>query len=67
MHAPKICHLEAIDKILTYLEGTLGKKILMKNNKSNEVCGYNDSDWAENFDGKSTTGYYTFIGGNIDT
>ena len=27
----------------------------MKNNKSNEICGYSDADWAESFDRKSTT------------
>jgi hypothetical protein len=44
MHAPKTCHLEAINKILRYLKETYGKRILMKNNKSNEVCGYTNAD-----------------------
>ena len=39
----------------------------MKNNKSNNVCGYSDADWAESFDRKSTTGYCTFVGGNLVT
>jgi hypothetical protein len=67
MHSPRSCHLEAIDKILKYLKKTPGKGILMKNNNSNEICGYTDVDWAGSFDRKSTTGYCTFVGGNIVT
>jgi hypothetical protein len=39
----------------------------MKNNNTNEIYGYIDTDWVENFDRKSTTGYCTFVGGNIVT
>jgi hypothetical protein len=39
----------------------------MKNNKSNEICGYTDTDWVESFDRKFITSYCTFIGGNIVT
>jgi hypothetical protein len=67
MHAPRTPHLEAVTKILRYLKGTHGKEILMKNNKSNEVCGHFDADWAESFDMKSTTGFYTFVGENLVT
>jgi Reverse transcriptase (RNA-dependent DNA polymerase) len=67
MHSPRSCHLKAIDKILKYLKRTPGKGILMKNNNSNEICGYTNAGWAESFDRKSTTGYCTFVGGNIVT
>jgi hypothetical protein len=49
------------------LKGTTGKGILMKNNNSNDVCGYSDTDWVESFDQKSTTDFYTFVGGNLVT
>jgi hypothetical protein len=39
----------------------------MKNNNSNEICGYSDADWAGSYDRKSTTGYCTFVGGNLVT
>jgi hypothetical protein len=39
----------------------------MKNNNSNKICGYSDSDWAGSYDRKSTTGYCTFVGGNLVT
>jgi hypothetical protein len=67
MQAPRKPHLDVIDRILRYLKGTPGKGIWMKNNKSNEVCGYADADWAGSFDRRSTTGYCTFIGDNIVT
>ena len=39
----------------------------MKNNNSNNICGYSDADWAGSFDRKSTTGFCTFVGGNLVT
>jgi Reverse transcriptase (RNA-dependent DNA polymerase) len=67
MHTPRTSHLDAVNRILRYLKGTPGKGILMKNNNSNTLCGYSDADWAENFDRKSTTGFCTFVGGNLVT
>jgi hypothetical protein len=65
MHAPKSSHLEAIHRILGYLKGTPGKGILMKNNSSNEICSYSNTDWAGSYDRKSTIGFCTFVGGNL--
>ena len=67
MHAPRKPHLDAIERILRYLKKSPGNGIWMKNNKSNEMCGYFDADWAGSFDRKSTTGYCTFVGGNLVT
>ena len=67
MHSPRTPHLEAINRILRYIKGSPGKGIWMKNNNSNEVCGYSDADWAGSFDRKSTTGFCTFVGGNLVT
>ena len=40
----------------------------MKNNGHTEIVGYTDADWAGNpVDRKSTTGFCTFVGGNIVT
>jgi hypothetical protein len=57
MHSLKILHLDAINRILRYLKGTPGKGVWMKNNNSNDICGYFDADWAESFDQKSTTDF----------
>ena len=59
--------MEAINRILRYLKGNPGKGIWMKNNNSNAICGYSDADWAGSFDRKSTTGFCTFVGGNLVT
>jgi hypothetical protein len=67
MHLPRTPHLEAVNRILRYLKGNPGKGIKMKNNNSNELCGYSDADWAGSFDRKSTTGFCTFVGGNLVT
>jgi hypothetical protein len=67
MHAPRISHVEAINRILRYLKGSLGKGIWMKNNGTNTPCGYSDADWAESFDRKSITGFCMFVGGNLVT
>jgi hypothetical protein len=67
MHSPKIPHLDAINRILRYLKGTPRRGVSMKNNNSNDICGYSDVDWAGSFDRKSTTSFYTFVGGNLAT
>ncbi|KAA0036222.1 copia-like protein [Cucumis melo var. makuwa] len=67
MHAPRTCHMEAINRILRYLKGTPGQGILMKQNSTNTVVGFSDADWAGSCDRKSTTGFCTFVGGNLVT
>jgi hypothetical protein len=67
MHSPRTQHLKAINRVLRYLKGTPGKGIWMKNNNSNEICGYSDADWAGSFDRKSTIGFCTFVGENLVT
>ncbi|KAL1203340.1 Retrovirus-related Pol polyprotein from transposon RE1 [Cardamine amara subsp. amara] len=57
-----------VDRILRYLKGTPGKGIWMGRNNSTDIVGYCDSDWAgDKTDRKSTTGYCTFVGGNLVT
>jgi Reverse transcriptase (RNA-dependent DNA polymerase) len=67
MHSPRTPHLDAVNRILRYLKGTPGKGIWMKRNNTNVICGYSDADWAGSFDRKSTTGFCTFVGGNLVT
>ncbi|XP_048232350.1 uncharacterized mitochondrial protein AtMg00810-like [Ricinus communis] len=67
MHAPRTSHLEAIDRILSYLKGTPGQGIWMKKNNSTNAVGFSDADWARSCDRKSTTGFCIFIGGNLVT
>ena len=68
MHAPTVTHLHVVKRILQYLKGSIGRGILMRNNGSTQIQGYTDADWAGNaLDRKSTTGYCTFVGGNLVT
>ncbi|KAM2568815.1 hypothetical protein TB2_009006 [Malus domestica] len=68
MHSPIVDHLHIVKRILRYLKGSIGQGIIMRNNKSETISGYTDEDWAGNaLDRKSTTGYCTFVGGNLVT
>jgi hypothetical protein len=62
-----ICGYSDADWAVSFDRKSLRKGIWMKNNNSNDICGYSDADWAVSFDRKSTTGYCTFVGGNIVT
>ncbi|XP_047172331.1 uncharacterized mitochondrial protein AtMg00810-like [Vigna umbellata] len=66
MHEPKESHLQAAYKILHYLKGTHGKEILFKKNEKLNLEAYTDVDYAGPLiDRRSTTGYCTFLGGNL--
>ncbi|KAL0846891.1 hypothetical protein Bca101_020137 [Brassica carinata] len=68
MQAPKVHHWKMVDRILRYLSGTPRQGVWMGCNGSTEVVGYCDADWAgDRVDRRSTTGYCTFIGGNLVT
>ncbi|XP_062005695.1 uncharacterized mitochondrial protein AtMg00810-like [Rosa rugosa] len=68
MHAPTIAHLNIVKRILRYLKGSVGRGIMLKNNGNTNIMGYADADWAGNaLDRKSTTGFCTFVGGNLVT
>ncbi|WVZ24536.1 hypothetical protein V8G54_003080 [Vigna mungo] len=68
MHQPKEAHLQAALRIVQYLKGTLGRGILFKRNKSVSLEAYTDTDYAGSVvDRRSTTGYCTFLGGNLVT
>ncbi|CAN6720741.1 unnamed protein product [Malus baccata var. baccata] len=68
MHYPTSVHWKIVKIILRYLKGSVGRGILMKKNGSNHIMAYTDADWACNsLDRKSTTGFCTFVGGNLVT
>ncbi|XP_004301569.1 PREDICTED: uncharacterized mitochondrial protein AtMg00810-like [Fragaria vesca subsp. vesca] len=68
VHSPTTHHLSIVKRILRYLKGTVSRGIVMRNNDDFKMEGYSDSDWAGNvIDRKFTTGYCTFIGGNLVT
>jgi Reverse transcriptase (RNA-dependent DNA polymerase) len=67
MHAPRTTHMDAVVRILRYLKGSPGRGVRMQKNKHVNIMAYSDADWAGSNDRKSTTGYCTFIGGNLVT
>ena len=69
MHDPREPHLQAAHRVLHYLKGNPGKGILFKRNNNNlAVEAYTDADYAGSLvDRRSTTGYCTFLGGNLVT
>ena len=68
MQLPQTDHLEDVMRIVRYLKGTYGRGILFKKNGNLDLLAYTDADWAGDRDGRnSTSGYFTFVGGNLVT
>ena len=68
MHNSSEDHMGAVFRILRYLKSSPGKGLLFSKNAHLNIEGYTDADWAENIlDRKSTSGYFTFVGGNLVT
>ncbi|CAJ2655949.1 unnamed protein product [Trifolium pratense] len=68
MHQPKEIHLQAALRIVQYLKGTPGRGILFERNGSVGLEAYTDADYSGSIvDRRSTTGYCTFLGGNLVT
>ena len=64
MHDPGEPHLQAAYKVMHYLKGNPRKGILFK--KNNTLEAYTDADYVGSIvDQRSTTGYCTFLGGNL--
>ncbi|EXB92388.1 hypothetical protein L484_021372 [Morus notabilis] len=68
MHAPGQVHFDAAYRILRYLKGTLGKGLMFRRQNDLQIEVYTDADWAGSpTDRRSTSGYCTFIRGNLAT
>ncbi|BFG38701.1 hypothetical protein CerSpe_249750 [Prunus speciosa] len=68
MHSPSEVHMEAVMRILQYLKSTPGKGLMFSKHGHLQIEGFTDADWAGNrTDRRSTSGYFTFVGGNLVT
>lgn len=68
MQNPSEDHMGAVIRILRYLKSSPGKGLMFTKNAHLNIEGYTDADWAGNIlDRKSTSGYFTFVGGNLVT
>ena len=67
MHNPSKQHMDAVVRILRYLKSAPGKGLLFSKHGNTDILGYSYSDWAGKGDRRSTSGYLTFVGGNLVT
>src|SRR4051812_16736456 len=68
MHCPSEKHSNAVYRILHYLKGSRSKGIVFSKNESRRVEIFTDSDWGgSSTDRRSTTGYCSFVWGNLVT
>ena len=68
MHDPRQPHLDAVYMILRYLKAAPEKGVMFTKNNHLGVESYTDADWAGCLgDRRSTSGYCTFVGGNLVT
>ena len=68
MHNPSEDHMNAVLRILRYLKSSPGKGLMFRKNNHLSIDGYTDVNWAGSItDRKSTSGYFTFVGGNLVT
>jgi hypothetical protein len=68
MHCPSEDHMDAVMRIIRYLKTAPGKGLMFSKNNHLNIDGYTDADWAGSAtDRRSTSGYFTFVGGNLVT
>ena len=69
MHNPGKQHMNVVMRILRYIKSAPGKGILFtKTSNYQDIMVYTDADWAGAIDDRrSTSGYFTFVGGNLVT
>ena len=68
MHKPQEDHMIVAFRIKRYLKGTIGRGVLFKRGNDLEIEAHTDADWVGNpNDRKSTSGYFSLVGGNIIT
>ncbi|KAI5324900.1 hypothetical protein L3X38_033973 [Prunus dulcis] len=68
MHSPSEDRMNAVIRILRYLKSAPKKGLMFSKHGHLNIDGYTDADWAGSItDRKSTSGYFTFMGGNLVT
>ncbi|KAK2989502.1 hypothetical protein RJ640_019601 [Escallonia rubra] len=61
-------HMNAVLRILRYLKSAPGRGLMLRKNNHLNIDGYTDADRAGSAtDRRSTSGYFTFVGGNLVT
>ena len=68
MHAPRQQHFDVVYRILRYLKRSPGRGLLFKGCGHLQVEAFTNANWVGSVvDKRSTSSYYTFVGGNFVT
>ena len=67
MHNLSKDHMNVVIRILRYLKSSPGRELMFRKHGHLNVEGYLDVDWAGSSDKKSTSRYFTCVGGNLVT
>ncbi|XP_021801415.1 uncharacterized protein LOC110745602 [Prunus avium] len=68
MHSLREDHMNAVLRILRYLKSVPRKGLMFSKHGHLDIDGYTDADWTGSItDRKSTSYYFTFVGGNLVT
>ncbi|XP_026439320.1 uncharacterized protein LOC113338009 [Papaver somniferum] len=66
MHDPREPHMQAIKRIIRYLQGTIDHGLSLSVSNISALTAYSDADWAGCPDSRrSTSGYCIFLGDNL--
>ena len=68
MHEPRVVHWEGALRVLVYIKRAPGKELIYQRHDHLRIKAYFDVGYAgDKGDQKSTTGYCTYVGGNLVT
>nr|CAN77556.1 hypothetical protein VITISV_039374 [Vitis vinifera] len=68
MHCHSEYHMSVVVCILWYLKSSSGRGLMFTKNQHLHIDSYTDANWTRNITNrKSTSGYFTFVGGNLVT
>jgi hypothetical protein len=66
MHSPRVCHFEALKRILRYVKETIHMSLHITPNRPSSLIAYTNADWAGCPDTRrSTLGFCVFLGDNL--
>lgn len=66
MHAPRVPHLNALKRIIRYLQGTKSLGQQLRKSNITDLVAYSDADWGGCPDTRrSTSGYCLYLGSNL--
>ncbi|XP_074356525.1 secreted RxLR effector protein 161-like [Apium graveolens] len=65
LHAPRTKHLEAVHRVLRYLQLTKDHGLFFSSQNNLQLKGYSDSDWGGCAISRRSVGGYTFFLGNV--